>query len=536
MKIKAVLLVAFAVIGRADFTEAATTSDYAVVVSQATAQDPGWAKVTAALEKKHHATVVTATNVFSTECRDQLRQLQPRYVAFVAKPDEVGVEFVRQVHLLSRVMDEDPYDDFIWGIITAATPEAALRIAQVEKPLVVHRALTTTGVNAGALNDCLTLSDGKPGDFMLKENGQVTRGNKTNDNVGAYQRFLNYYNSNDIDLLVSSSHSTEANLEMPFTDGSIVISGEHMFMVDKAGLYSFVRAASGNARSGLWFQSPEGAARRAEWAKKTSAPELRHAQNPKVYIAAGNCLMGDVMNTTDSLVIDWLTWQGVDQFVGYTVPTWFGKGGWGTLDLWQSYGSQNNVAEAFFLNNQCIVHKLVTDYPEAAKLSLDQKSLDQLSGEGSGEPTSAVLKLEDILKRTESKQRKDLIGYIYDRDVVAFYGDPKWDARLDPVNAGSPVKWLWTGKPGQRVLEIECLKDFKKEEMPFLLPERMKNAKVTADAGLNTFMNDEFLLISNLDLKAGKTYRLEIGRAENPHTANGANPVTSPQSGGNQKG
>lgn len=513
MKFKIVLLSLIVVFSRADFVRAASAPDYAVVVSEATAAAPGWAKVVDALKKKHRAVVVTAAKVFGVECRDQLRQFQPRYVAFVARPEEVGVDYVRQVHLLSRTMDDDPYADFMWGIITAATPEAALRIASVEKPLTVRRALTTTGVNAGALEDCLTLSDGKPGDYMLKQNGVVTHGNKTNDNVGAYRRFLNYYNTNDIDLLVSSSHSTEANLEMPFTDGAIVISGEHMFVVDKAGLYSFVRAASGSSGSGLWFQSPEGAARRAEWAIKTKAPELRHAMNPKIYIAAGNCLMGDVMNTADSLVIDWLSWQGVNQFVGYTVPTWFGRGGWGTLELWQDYGGQNNVTEAFFLNNQMIVHKLVTDFPEAAKLALDKQALDMMSGEGRGAPSADLLKLDGILKKTDKAQRKDLMGYIYDRDVVAFYGDPKWDARLDGKKAPSPVKWTWSGKPGRRVLELKSEKDFKKGQLAILLPERMKNGQVTADAGLKIFLNDEFILISQLELAAGKTCRIEISPA-----------------------
>jgi zinc protease len=510
MKTKFILLLTAVVLACPGWLRAAGETDYAVVVSESTAQDKGWAKVVAALEKKHHAAVVTATNLFGAECRNQLRQLQPRYVAFVARPEEIGAEFIRRANLLSREMDDDPYGDFIWGIITGATPEAALRLATVEKPLVVRRALTTTGINAGPLDECLTLSDGQAGDFMLKKNGQVVHGSKTNDNISAHERFLNHYNTNDVDLLVSSSHATQVNLEMPFTDGSIVISGERMFMVNKLGLRTFVRAASGQDKTGLWFQSPGGAGRRAEWAKTTTAPELRHAMNPKIYIAAGNCLMGDPYNTADSLVIDWLSYQGVMQFIGYTAATWYGKGGWGTLELWQDYGGQNNVAEAFFLNNQRIVHKLVTDYPEAADMALDKKTQDLLTGEVRGEPTGALLKLNDLLQDVPEDKRKDLIGCLYDRDVVALYGDPKWDARLDSSKAQTPVKWRWSGKPGRRTLEIECLKDFKKSELILLLPERMKNATATAEPGLNVSLNDEFIWISKPELTAGKTYRIEI--------------------------
>jgi zinc protease len=515
MKAKFVLFLAALILVHPARLRAAVATDYAVVVSQATGQDKDWAKVVDALKTRHHAAVVSATNIFGAECRNELRQIQPRYVALVAKPEEIGAEFIRQANLLSREMDDDPYGDFIWGIITGATPEAALRLATQEKPLVVHFALTTTGINDKPLDACLTLSDGKPGDFMLKENGKVTHGSKTNDDVSAHDRFLNYYNTNDVDLLVSSSHATQVNLEMPFTDGSIVISGEHMFMVDKPGLRSFVRAASGQERTGLWFQAPGGAERRAEWAQTNTYPQLRHATNSKIYIAAGNCLMGDPLNTVDSLVIDWLSYQGVDQFVGYTAETWYGKGGWGTLELWQEYGGQNNLAEAFFLNNQRIIHKLVTDYPEAAGLALDKKELEMLIGQRRGAPTSEILKLQDVLQETDQDKRKDLIGCLYDRDVVALYGDPKWDARLDSAKASTPVKWHWSGNSGHRTLEIECLKDFKKSELIILLPERMKNAKPTADAGLDVSLNHEFIWISKPDLTAGKTYRIEIAPTEN---------------------
>lgn len=509
MKIKLLVLFIVMALGATDAVRAAEP-DYAVVVSRATAQDAGWAKVVAALQAKHHAAVVTVTNVFGRECRDRLRQLQPRYVAFVARPQEVGVEFVRQAHLLSREMDGDPYDDFMWGIITAATPEAALRIAQISRPLVVRRALSTTGINLDPLDAGLVLSDGRAGDFSLKENGQVVHGTKTNDTVSAHERYLNFYNHHDVDLLVSSSHATEANLEMPFSDGSIVISGAHMFMVDRAGLRSFVRTASCTGDGGLWYQSPEGAARRAAWAQTNTAPELRHAMNPKIYIAAGNCLIGDAMNTTDSLVMDWLTYQGVDQFVGYTVPTWFGRGGWGTLELWQDYGGQNDLAEAFFLNNQRIIYKLVTDFPAAAKLEPDAKTLAQMAGEAGGEPTPTLRELRAILKNTPADQRETLMGYLYDRDVVAFYGDPKWDARLDQSRAETPVKWHWSGGQGSWTLTVNCLKDFKKDELIVLLPERIENAAVTTDTGVATVLNDEFVLLLKPDFTAGKTYQFEI--------------------------
>ena len=56
----------------------------------------------------------------------------------------------------------------------------------------------------------------------------------------------------------------------------------------------------------------------------------------------------------------------VNQFVGYIVPTWYGKGGWGTLGLWQHLGGRYSLAEAWFFNNQVITHELKTRYPKSA--------------------------------------------------------------------------------------------------------------------------------------------------------------------------
>lgn len=510
MKIKILLLLAITLFSPVMATHAASISDYAVVVSTATEQDRDWAKVVAALKKKHHATVIAVADPFGAESRAKLQSLHPRYVAFVARPEEIDVKFVQQIHVLSRSLDNAPYMDFMWGIITGVTPDVALRIASVQKPLIVHRALSTTGINLDPLDDSLTLSDGKAGDFVLQTNGQVFHGNKTSDPISAHERYLNYYNRNDVDLLVSSSHATEVNLEMPFRDGSIVISGAQMFMVDKTNLFSFIHAAGGQTKSGLWYQSPGSAERRAMWAATNGAPELRHTTNPKIYLAAGNCLIGDAMGTSNSLVMDWLSYQGVNQFIGYTVPTWFGKGGWGVLELWQDYGGQYNLAEVFFLNQQRIIHKLATEFPAANTLQLDGKTMDQLCGEDSSPATVANASLTASLNKFDDKQHEILLGYLYDRDVLAFYGDPKWDARLDATKAGSQVKWHWSGPADELTLTIECVKDFKKSELLILLPTRMKNVQATSADGLTVTVNDEFIWIANPDFTARKTYQIKV--------------------------
>ena len=56
--------------------------------------------------------------------------------------------------------------------------------------------------------------------------------------------------------------------------------------------------------------------------------EIKASGKVKVYSAAGNCLMGNI-NSDHCMALAWMRSAGVRQMFGYTVPTWFGFGGWG---------------------------------------------------------------------------------------------------------------------------------------------------------------------------------------------------------------
>ena len=97
----------------------AEPASYAILSSEPTAADPGWAKVVAALEAKYPgAAKITFPAGKPAEALDKLRELHPRYTCFVARNEEVTREFVTQVHQLTRGLDDDPYADTQWGILT----------------------------------------------------------------------------------------------------------------------------------------------------------------------------------------------------------------------------------------------------------------------------------------------------------------------------------------------------------------------------------------------------------------------------------
>ena len=116
---------------------------YVVVVSAKTRADSAWSEVVGALESRHSAEVFVYTDQVE-EVLPRLRKAFPRFVCFVAQPEEAGREFVASVHQLTRRMDDDPYPDCFWGIVTGYNAASALRIAKCTEPLTVRKVASGT--------------------------------------------------------------------------------------------------------------------------------------------------------------------------------------------------------------------------------------------------------------------------------------------------------------------------------------------------------------------------------------------------------
>ena len=96
---------------------AAAGPSYIVAVSERTAAEPAWKPVVAKLAAKHHASVLTWQKS-PEEVLAGLQEAMPRHTCFVATPAEATREFVQTVHRLTRRLDDDPYTDTRWGILS----------------------------------------------------------------------------------------------------------------------------------------------------------------------------------------------------------------------------------------------------------------------------------------------------------------------------------------------------------------------------------------------------------------------------------
>jgi zinc protease len=148
------------------------------------------------------------------------------------------------------------------------------------------------------------------------------------------------------------------------------------------------------------------------------------SENPKVYLPVGNCLMGHI-DGPDAMALAFMRSAGVYQMMGYTVPTWYGYGGWGLLDYFLEQPGRFTLAQAFFANQQALIHRLETYFPGTA--TQDDMRL----------PNNRELPPQ---ARNAGLTWNDARGLFYDRDNVAFYGDPAWGARMAP----GPLSWEQT--------------------------------------------------------------------------------------------
>lgn len=332
-----------------------TPVGYVVVVSKETLADPAWGKVVEALLEKHRdrSAIAFIWNASPDEAIEKLVEHRPRHACFVARPAEAGREFVESVHRLCRRIDDDPYGDVLWGILTGFDAANALAIAETTAPLVVSRVTAGTELAMDRVVEGEWYCELTRNRMVRKVAGGIAAEQRGPDDTTA--ALAARLNDGITDLFVTCGHATERDWQIGF------------------------RYRNGSFRSGggkLWGVESGGGKIPIESA------------NPKIWLPVGNCLAGHI-DGPDALALAFMNGAGVRQMIGYTVPTWFGYAGWGMLDYFVEQPGRFTLCEAFHANDHALVHRLLT-------------------------------------KASPGDEQ----GLVHDRDVVAFYGDPAWEARM----------------------------------------------------------------------------------------------------------
>ncbi|MBP7950226.1 MAG: hypothetical protein KA004_11260 [Verrucomicrobiales bacterium] len=358
---------------------------YAVVASEKIKADAAWAAVAASLTAKHPGAVEIHWSAQLSESLPALRKAFPKWVAFVARPEEVTVAFVRDAHQMLRRLDDDPFTDAFWGIVTGFDAANARQMAAEEKPLTIRKVAAGTEVELSRCEEGIWYCELNQGRMVRKQKGGEPKTETAPaDTTEALAKTLADYHA---DLFITSGHATERDWQIGFRyrNGSWHSKGGELFGTDTSGRRINIRS-----------------------------------ENPKVFMPIGNCLIGHI-DGPDAMALAFMKSAGVRQMLGYVKPTWYGYQGWGCLDYFVEQPGRFSFCEAFFANHHALIHRLLAACPEAAAVTnVDAmgRSPERLHLSAAGRK----LGLKDM----------DVNGLLFDRDVVVFYGDPAWDARMAP--------------------------------------------------------------------------------------------------------
>jgi zinc protease len=439
--------------------QAMAKPSYAIVVSQETAKAADWKQVVETLVAKHRAVVITYVASVE-EAKSALQQAFPRHVCFVAPPEEASKAFVGQVHRLTRQLDADPYTDCLWGIVTGYDAAGALRIAKQAEPLTIRKVAAGTEFATEMVDEGVWYCELNQGKVVKKEPGKDAAEQRTPSDTT--KALVDTLNDGRPDLFITSGHATERDWQIGFgyRNGSFRCADGQLFGQDTRDQRFLIRSS-----------------------------------NPKVYLPIGNCLMGNI-DRRDCLALAWMNSGGVHQMLGYTVPTWYGYMGWGVLDYFVEQPGRYTFAEAFFANHHALLHRLATYFPDF---------LDQPSGD-TGSPRLRP-SLSDEAKAA-GLTPSDAFGLVYDRDVVAFYGDPAWQSRMaDQPKAYEQTltrvgdTYIFEIKPnrGARSFQPINTNGSQRGGRPFVafLPQRITDVRVIEGADLRPVITDDFILVPN---------------------------------------
>lgn len=436
------------------------TASYSIVVSEATGTHPDWKKVVSTLIRKYPGAEVITFDQNVSEALPALRERHPRYTCFVATPAEAGRQFVADVHRLTRRFDDDPYADTLWGILTGYDAVNAFRIAEHAGPLTVRNVSSGTEV---ALEMC---SQGVWYDELVQHktvrrtaDGEIKQSRGPADTTRALAETL----TNDAaDLFVTSGHATERDWQIGFRyrNGQFRSKDGQMFGVTTTG-----------ERFGI------------------------RSKNPKVYLPIGNCLMGHI-DGPDAMALAWMNDVGVHQMIGYTVLTWYGYSGWGVLDYFVEQPGRYTLTEAFHANQHALIHRLDTYYHGLV-------SREVTPGDRSM-PASPPNEAGKSLGLTAFDSR----GLLWDRDTVAFYGDPAWQARMATADKAWDQKLTVNGdvytltitpRRGLKSFHPVNTNGAQRGWRPIveLLDHRIRHVTIIEGDDLNPVVTDDFILCPN---------------------------------------
>ncbi len=386
---------------------------YAIVVAQETLGDAGWRGVVDALQKKHSATVFQPEAGGLAGLRGKLADFRPRYVCFVMRPEELaregrarvqtrdgrsfelplcGVAY-RDMAALMASLDDGPYDDALWAVLTGATPQDALRVVSAG-PLTVRRGLSHVGSGwLEWLESGISFSECKKAQMWGKQPGKPSEERVGPDDTT--KAFVEELNTGRVDMVSTSGHATEHDWQLGFS----YRNGQLATPLRVARLPLTARTNYQELLNAKVARGEQAVAHLLGVDTSSQVLEVL-ADNPKVYFSPGNCRIARV-DGKDCMALAWVH-NGALQFFGHVGLQTRSCYAWGVAEYFLALQGRFTFAEAVWLNQQALRWEL-------SQMS-DQERIQNYTCCRNDTPMPA-----------EGK-------FFWETTVL--YGDPAWEARV----------------------------------------------------------------------------------------------------------
>lgn len=468
-------------------------NEYLILASKQVIEDKEWKKVVDELAEKHKASFLTYNNA-PDELMNQLKEQSPRYICIVEKPENLNRGYITAWNMASRNIDPDIFLDCFWGIITGEDAAAAMKMVKNStQPFVIKTGIATvTELSQPKWFDSFAwVDDHREGVIGEKKDKNSPVAYRTVKPQEVLPEFVNLYNTYQPDFMVTASHATEKNLEMPYSDGNIIPVGGDFYTVPmtkekKIGMEK-------NEQSKLITPNPD---------------------KQFLYLPIGNCLIGNVNNDKHSMASTWMSKYNATSFVGYVVTTWYGRNGWGMLKYFLTTPGRHTAQESFFLNMQDMLYQMNGFHPNFVTTPFNHTV--------SNTQMQAFMDSEKFLKRELSF---DELGFWHDIDVVAYYGDPKWNVRLQEIPEENDYTVTSQREGNKYIVTIKTKENFSLSRMTgdkfktehvgdlpfcFIFPERLKNPSIKQRLPWETVVSKDALFIYNPTFKPNLEYKIVI--------------------------
>ncbi len=401
---------------------------YAIVVP---ADHPELDPAVQALKTKH-AALGPKVFTYQKDVREVLPGLQemlPYYTCFVTPKELAGRQFTGEISRMTREILPDPYVDTFWGIITGYDVPDIKRVAEFKGPIDITDALDMVGgFHHSLMRRCYSFDETQETNLRITDPAKKYDNEKTRADKDFTEQFLKLVKGGGFQIMMTSGHASEHDWASGYLS-------PNMYLIDRKG--------------GLAARDTKG--RVTEFKDMT----------PKIWCAAGNCLIGNIPHGQDSCMATAMIHSfGVYQLMGYTIETWFGRQGWTAQGMLTDYPGYYSFNEAFHFTNSWIVENLVKhDWNRVTLNTADYDTFQRTAGN-----SLRGLRFKD------SEEQREALGLLYDRDVVAFYGDPAMRAAIEPKTGQTLKLERSLEADGVLTLKLTALKDDQWKEQGVYLP------------------------------------------------------------------